>query len=344
MALADAGVPLIRAGPARQLVRLLQFAVEAALEVLGDQRPLGVVALVDERQPERQRRVLEDLDVLGPGDDGARRHQRRQVARREALARELGHGHHRRDELRARRVGQRRHARLHDGDFFRGRQVVERGDDVPAVDLRVVQALRAVVQAVEVAQAHRVGRGEQAKERVRAQHLVLVHQRELAVALQDALDDEHHVGPARVVFVEDQRHGPLQRPGHDAFLELGDLLAFAQHHGVLADEVEPADVAVEVQAHAGPVQPRRHLLDVGRLAGAVQALHHHAPVAHEAREDGERHVGVEAVDGVDLGHVVVAFAEGGHLQVGVDAEHLAHAEQPVRAEFCCIGHGEAFFL
>ena len=45
----------------------------------------------------------------------------------------------------------------------------------------------------------------------------------------------------------------------------------------------PADVAVEVQPHAGPVEPRRHLLDVRRLARAVQALHHHAPVARKAR-------------------------------------------------------------
>ena len=157
------------------------------------------------------------------------------------------------------------------------------------------------------------------------EHAVLVEQRELAVALEDALDDEHHVGPAGVVFVEDQRHRPLQRPGHDAFLELGDLLAVAQHHGVLADQVEPADVAVEVDAHAGPVQARRHLLDVRGLAGAVQALHHDAPVAHEAGQDGQRDVGVEAVDRVDLGHVLVALAEGRHLQVGVDAEDLAHA-------------------
>ncbi len=87
-----------RAALAHALTRLaarrLQLAVEAALEVLGHQRPLGLVALVDEGQAERERRVAEDLEVLGPGDDGARRHQRRQVARGEALAREIGHRDH----------------------------------------------------------------------------------------------------------------------------------------------------------------------------------------------------------------------------------------------------------
>jgi hypothetical protein len=99
-----------------------------------------------------------------------------------------------------------------------------------------------------------------------------------------------------------------------------------QHDGILADEVEAADVAVEVHPHAGPVEPRRHLLDVGGFAGAVQALQHHAAVARKAGEDGQRDIGVEAVDGVDLGHVGIALGEGRHHQVGIDAEQLAHRD------------------
>src|SRR5438045_167176 len=51
-------------GLRHKLVRLGQLAVEAALEVFGDDGALGLIALVDERQPERERRVVEDLDVL----------------------------------------------------------------------------------------------------------------------------------------------------------------------------------------------------------------------------------------------------------------------------------------
>ena len=47
----------------------LELAVEAALEVLRHQRPLGLVALVDEGEPKGQRRVAEDLHVLGPGGE-----------------------------------------------------------------------------------------------------------------------------------------------------------------------------------------------------------------------------------------------------------------------------------
>ena len=122
----------------------------------------------------------------------------------------------------------------------------------------------------------------------------------------------------------------LQRVGQDALAELGHLLAVLQHDRVLADEIDAADVAVEVDADAGPVQPRGDLLDVRRLAGAVVALDHHAAVVLEAGQDGERHVPIEHVVGVEIGHVVVGLGVGGHLEIGVDAEQLAHGHLHVR--------------
>ena len=148
--------------------------------------------------------------------------------------------------------------------------------------------------------------------------------------LQHALDDEHHVGTAGVVLVEAQRGVGLQAVGQDALAELGDLLAVLQHDRVLADEIDAADVAVEVDADAGPVQPGRDLLDVRRLAGAVVALDHHAPVVLEAGQDGERHLPIEHVVGVEIGHVLVGLGIGRHLEVGVDAEQLANGHLHVR--------------
>ena len=81
---------------------------------------------------------------------------------------------------------------------------------------------------------------EQTEGRMRPDDALLVEKRELARLLEHALDHEHHVGPARIVFVEDQRDVVLQRPGQDAVLEGGDLLAVLQHDGVLADEIDAA--------------------------------------------------------------------------------------------------------
>ena len=189
----------------------------------------------------------------------------------------------------ARRLGE------DDVDLGVVRQVVERGDDVPAVHLALVDLLRAVIEAGRVAEADRVRRREQAERGMRADHLVLVEQRQLALDLEHALDDEHHVGAAGVVLVEHQRRRVLQRPGQQPFAELGDLLAVAQHDRVLADQIDAADVAVEIDADAGPVEARRDLLDMRRLAGAVIALDHDAAVVGEAGEDRERGVVVEAI-------------------------------------------------
>ena len=171
-------------------------------------------------------------------------------------------------------------------------------------------------------------------------HAVLVEQREPALDLQHALDHEHHVRPPGIVFVEDEGAGMLQRPGQDAFSEFRDLLAVLQDDGILPDEVDAADVAIEVDAEARPVQPRGHLLDMGRLARPVIALDHDAPVEGEAGEDREGRIMVELVGRIDLWHVVRTLAEGRRCEVGFKAEDIAHADLYVRrAERACAPAG-----
>ena len=121
---------------------------------------------------------------------------------------------------------------------------------------------------------------------------------------EDALDHEHHVGAACVIFVEDQRHIVLVGPGQDALAELGHLLAVLEHDRILADEVDAADMAVEVDADAGPVEARRNLLDVRGLAGAMIAGHHDAAVVGKAGQDGERGLAIEEIVLVDIGDML----------------------------------------
>lgn len=85
-------------------------------------------------------------------------------------------------------------------------------------------------------------------------------------------------------------------------------------------------MTVQVDAHARPVEPGGDLLDVGRLPGAVQALHQHPAVAGEAGEQGQRHVRVETVRLVDLEDVLAALAERADDEIRIDAEDFAYRE------------------
>ncbi len=121
-------------------------------------------------------------------------------------------------------------------------------------------------------------------------------------------------GRPGVVFVEHQRHRVLQRPGQKAFAEFGDLQSVAQHDRIAPDQVDPADMRVEVDPDARPVEPRGHLFDMSRFASAVIALHHHAAIVGKAREDRQRGVRIEHVALIEIGHALVGLAENaGHI-------------------------------
>jgi hypothetical protein len=187
----------------------------------------------------------------------------------------------------------------------------------------------------------------------RRNHAVLVEQGEPAIALKDALDHEHHVRAAGVVFVEDERDRPLQGPRHDALLELRHLQVVAHHDRIFSHQVEAADVTIQIDAHARPVEPGCHLFDVRRLACAVQPLDHDPAVAGEAGEDGGCHFRVEAINLINFRNVVVGLAEGGHHQVRIDAEHSPYRDHFVRlvhsarhagcAARCTAGHTISHF-
>ena len=143
------------------------------------------------------------------------------------------------------------------------RQVVQGGDDVPAVHLALIDLLRAVVKPGGITKPDRIRGGEKPEIRVGANDAALIEQRQLAFHFQHALDDEHHIRAAGIIFVEHQSAGVLQSPGQNAFAEFRDLLAILQHDRVLADQVNTADVAIQIDANARPVQPCRHLFDMG---------------------------------------------------------------------------------
>src|SRR5512133_1798486 len=68
---------------------------------------------------------------------------------------------------------------------------------------------------------------------------------------------------------------------------------------------------------------------MGRLAGAVIALDHHASVEGKAGEDRQGRVAVEAVGVVEIGNVLARLAECRDLELAVDPEGLADRDRDV---------------
>jgi len=117
---------------------------------------------------------------------------------------------------------------------------------------------------------------------------ILVKQSQAARYFKHTLDNEHYVGAARVILVKHNRDVVFQCPWQNSVAELGDLLAVFDHDGVFANQVDPADMTVQVNPHEGPVQPSCNLLNVRRFTRAVITLHHDASVVLKARKNGER--------------------------------------------------------
>ena len=216
-----------------------EFFAKAPLIEFRNGLTLKLVAFVEEGQAEGVADIAEDLGVLRPSDHGAWRHYGGEIAIHEGCPGQVGQMHHLADSFAAcfgvvmGVLGQ------NDGAFGVMAEVVQRGDQRPAVHLGLVDLLGAVVKARGVAQTDGVGRGEEAEVLVRGDDLVLIKQGEFAVMFQNALDHEHHIGAACVIFVKHDGDGVSQGPRQDAFMEFSDLFAVTQFDGIFADQVNP---------------------------------------------------------------------------------------------------------
>ena len=159
---------------------------------------------------------------------------------------------------------------------------------------------------------------------MRANDPVLVEQGHFALDFKNALNNKHHIRASGVVLVENQRRRVLQGPRQDTLAEFCNLLAVLKDNGVLADKVNAADVAVQVNADAGPIQPCCYLFYMGRFPGAVIALDHDPPVMGKAGQDGQCGVLVKLIGRVYFRDVFLALAEGGDFDIAINTESLAH--------------------
>ena len=166
-------------------------------------------------------------------------------------------------------------------------KVIQIGDDRPAVHLRLVDLLRAVIQPRGVAQPDRIGGGRTAGRRGWAggSRGLWSSRVRRARGFQHALDHEHHVrAPGMgggyssktkrdIVLIGPSGQDappppPPPPPSRNSVICLPSLRTMA----ILADEIDTRDVAVEIDAHAGPVQERAgDLLDMGRFAWCLDS-------------------------------------------------------------------------
>jgi len=188
-----------------------------------------------------------------------------------------------------------------------------------------------VIQAARVPQSNRVCCGKQSEVGVGRDDLVLVKQRKAAIEFEHALNHEHDVGPTRVILVEGQSYGMLQRPRQNAFLEFGHLQSVLEHDRITANQINPADMCIEVHSDARPIETRRDLLNMRRLASPVIALDHHPTVVRKASQDRQCCVGIENIAFVKIGHMLFVFCKRRHLPVNVDTKSIADIHHRVRS-------------
>ena len=168
----------------------IRDSAKAALVELRHDRPLQLIAFVQEGEPEGKADIVEDFGIFRPDDHRARTHHRRDVAVHEGIACQVGDAHHLVDDVAALFVAIVLGLGEYDLDLIVVRQIIQRGDDLPSVHLALVDLLRSMIEAGRIAEADSVSCGKQTKGRMRLDHLALVQQRESPGGFEHALDDD----------------------------------------------------------------------------------------------------------------------------------------------------------
>ncbi|MCY1309111.1 hypothetical protein D9M70_591720 [compost metagenome] len=75
-------------------------------------------------------------------------------------------------------------------------------------------------------------------------------------------------------------------PRQNAVLEFGNLHAVLDDDCILTDEINTADMAVEIDTDTRPVETGCDLFDMGRFTRSVITGNHHAAIIGKTCENG----------------------------------------------------------
>ena len=72
-----------------------------------------------------------------------------------------------------------------------------------------------------------------------------------------------NIGAAGIIFIKHKCHWVLQCPWQQALFIFGDLFAFFQDDHILAQQINTANMAIQVNTQTWPIQTGGHLLHMG---------------------------------------------------------------------------------
>ena len=112
-----------------------QVFTKTALVIFRHGGAFQLIALIQERHPERGRKITENLGILRPCDHRSGRHDGRNIAVHKARARKIRHGDHGTDCVTTFFRVISRHFGQYDCHFRVMGQVIQRGNQIPAIKL-----------------------------------------------------------------------------------------------------------------------------------------------------------------------------------------------------------------
>ena len=111
-------------------------------------------------------------------------------------------------------------------------------------------------------------------------------------------------------------------PWQNAITEFRYLHAVLDDDGVLADQVDTADMAVQIDSHARPVEARCDLLDMGGFTGPVISGNDDPSIEGKTRKDGQRCLFIEQIVRIDVGYMRIRHRIGGNHHIGIESENV----------------------
>ena len=140
--------------------------------------------------------------------------------------------------------------------------------------------------------------------------------------------------PKGSIFILDEPATALDAENMEGFIRILDMIKSYYQTVLLISHVDHlkdiADMTIEIDTDAWPIQTGGDLFDMRRLAGAVEPLDQQTPVVGKGYKDRERGVVIKAVCIVEIRHMLGFLREGRNLHIDIKVESLTSRHRCIR--------------